>query len=371
MASPSIQRDAGIRPDPFTLDARLAAAVETLGTSEPRIGRSLRVLVDHKLYRSFSCRSVEEYVRTRLGISARKAWDLLKVERRARPIAPLLESYESGRLSWVRTLTLLPVVYRETAAAWVARATAVTVRRLVDEVNWVLEGRDVLGPDASLDPPPPDAPLAAAVAVTPAGSDCRETAPGDRLQIDVHSTATNAAAPAPPEGRKTSLGIRVDEVMDAEIAFLAPASVVALLRDTMDAYAVDGEPRWTALDRMLRHVVTYWESLPRHRDPIFARDGWRCTVPACSARRNLHDHHVQFRSRGGGNARDNRTTVCAAHHLHGIHDGTVRASGTAPDAIIWELGVRSGAAPPLLRYRGDTRLNTGDSGAARAPVASR
>ena len=44
-------------------------------------------------------------------------------------------------------------------------------------------------------------------------------------------------------------------------------------------------------------------------------------MPACSARRNLHDHHLLFRSRGGGNARDNRITVCAWHHLRGIHQG--------------------------------------------------
>jgi hypothetical protein len=97
----------------------------------------------------------------------------------------------------------------------------------------------------------------------------------------------------------------------------------------------------------------------RHHDLVFARDGWRCTVPACSGR-NLHDHHIRFRSRGGGNARDNRTTVCAAHHLHGIHDGTIQASGTAPHAIEWQLGVRTGASPLLAfvgdRYRGPVML---------------
>jgi hypothetical protein len=49
--------------------------------------------------------------------------------------------------------------------------------------------------------------------------------------------------------------------------------------------------------------------------PIFARDGWRCTVPGCSAWRSLHEHHV-WRAHGGDNARVNRTAVCAAHYLH-------------------------------------------------------
>jgi hypothetical protein len=128
--------------------------------------------------------------------------------------------------------------------------------------------------------------------------------------------------------------------------------VVALLRDVLDAFGDPYEPRWRALERLLRHVITYWESLPRHPDPVFARDGWRCTVPACSSRRNLHDHHIRFRSRGGDNRRDNRTSVCAAHHLHGLHDGTIRAEGAAPHAIEWHLGVRPGA-PPLLSFVGD------------------
>jgi len=103
------------------------------------------------------------------------------------------------------------------------------------------------------------------------------------------------------------------------------------------------------------HAQAEWEQQPRHRDPVFARDGWRCAVPACTSRRNLHDHHLLFRSRSGGNARDNRITVCAWHHLRGIHQGRVRAWGTAPDDVTWELGLRSGCAP-LLRLHGDEYL---------------
>ena len=99
-------------------------------------------------------------------------------------------------------------------------------------------------------------------------------------------------------------------------------------------------------------MIAEWQAQPRHRDPIFGRDGWRCAVPACSSRRNLHDHHLLFRSRGGDNAHDNRITVCAWHHLRGIHGGRVRAWGMAPDAITWQLGVRPGG-PPLLTLLGD------------------
>jgi hypothetical protein len=114
---------------------------------------------------------------------------------------------------------------------------------------------------------------------------------------------------------------------------------------------------------MLDHAIAVWSvdvhgrtRVPRkHR--VFERDGWRCTVPGCSSHRNLHEHHIIFRSRGGSHALANRTTLCAAHHLRGVHAGVVRCSGEAPADLRFELGVRPGQ-PPLERYAsGDVRLS--------------
>ncbi len=334
--------------DPFALDARLVEAIRVLRTTEPRIGRLLRVVVDQRVHRLFGYPAFEDYVRERLGISVRKAWALLKIEKATLRSDDFGRAYRDGRLSWVRALSLLPVLDRTTAPAWIARAELVTVRRLNDEVDWVLAARDALGPSVALAPPPVDSRLPSPILVT-SPENGRDLSPAARLQIGAHATD---ASRVPVECHFASTGRGALEVSDAEVRFTAPASVVALLRDVIDAFADPAEPRWTALERLLRHVITHWESTPRHHDPVFARDGWRCTVPACSSRRNLHDHHIRFRSRGGDNRRDNRTTVCAAHHLHGLHDGTIRASGIAPHAIEWRLGVRPGA-PPFLVTVGD------------------
>jgi len=41
----------------------------------------------------------------------------------------------------------------------------------------------------------------------------------------------------------------------------------------------------------------------------------------------------------------NQLCLCAAHHLHGIHEGLMRVTGTAPDELTWEFGLcRSWAA---------------------------
>jgi hypothetical protein len=339
----TLRLDSPAPADPFTLDARIVEAMRALRTFGPQIGRLLRVVVDLRIHKFFGYARLDDYVRERLGISTRKAWALLKIEKATLRSAEFADAYREGTLSWVRALTLLPVLERTHAGEWIARAQAVTVRRLDDEVEAVLAARDAEGPNVTLAPPPIDGPLPierplrASPAVAAPGR-CRDSSPDARLQIRAHADASE---------RSMTL-----EVCDAEVGFRGPASVVALLRDVLDAFGDPYQPRWTALERLLRHVILHWESMPRHPDPIFARDGWRCTVPACSSRRNLHDHHITFRSRGGDNARDNRTTVCAAHHLHGIHDGTIRAEGAAPHAIEWQLGVRPNA-PPLLAFVGD------------------
>jgi hypothetical protein len=59
---------------------------------------------------------------------------------------------------------------------------------------------------------------------------------------------------------------------------------------------------------------------------------------------------VVFRSAGGSDALTNRTTLCAWHHLRGVHAGVIDCTGRAPDALVFELGLRAGR-PPLARYR--------------------
>jgi hypothetical protein len=144
-----------------------------------------------------------------------------------------------------------------------------------------------------------------------------------------------------------------DETPEVVLNISAPASVGTLFETALAAFTPIGAPRWRGFERLLEHVGGEWQGQPHHRDPIFERDAWRCAVPACSARRELHDHHIIFRSRRGSNERTNRVTVCAAHHHHGLHGGgSVRAWGEAPDGIHWELGVRRDG-PPLLALHGD------------------
>ena len=117
-----------------------------------------------------------------------------------------------------------------------------------------------------------------------------------------------------------------------------------------------------AFHAMLDHALQSWQvedrwlrSRSKRQNAIFERDGWRCTVPGCTSRRNLHLHHIEFRSAGGSDAAENQTTLCAFHHLRGVHEGRVRISGRAPHDLWFELGTREGK-PPLARYRSGDRV---------------
>jgi hypothetical protein len=296
--------------DPHRLDDRLRATVRALQRLDWQTGRLLALFADLRLGRALGFSSLESYVRERLGCSVRRARALVALDRRARALPALAEAYRDGRLSFARALALLPVVAPETVAAWVERAQQVTVRRLGDLVDWALEVQE---PDVPLLPPPAEGPL-----VLPPLADVQTCARG----------------------------------MDAEISFAGPVSVVGLLWATLDGLTPAGRPRWQGLAALLLHAKAEWERQPRHRDPIFARDGWRCAVPACTSRASLHDHHVVYRSRGGDHRRDNRVAICAAHHLRGIHGLRIRVTGQAPDDLTWELGWRR-ARPPLFRTHGD------------------
>lgn len=188
--------------------------------------------------------SVDGYARAHLGISTRKVWALLKLERNARRATAFARAYGEGALSWVRTLTLLPVIDRDNAAAWIARAETVTVRRLADEVSWVLEARDACGAGVPLDPPPLDGVLVSPVAQLLAReASGQETSPAQAAQIGARPVG------ARPEDRialtRDGAPCRAAfEVCDAEVRFTGPASVVAFFREALDAFAPAGEPRW-------------------------------------------------------------------------------------------------------------------------------
>jgi hypothetical protein len=296
--------------DAFELDARLLRAIRL----EQRLLAEMGPLL---LEVARTRRNVAGFAREALGMSPRKAQMLLRLER-ACALAPVLRgAYRAGRLSWLQAHALIPrVAAGGDAAAWVAHAQRVSVRRLLGDLD--------------------DAAAAATVA------------------------AQTGARATPSEGT-----VPLFFTVPRDVARLFRA-VLATVQRRIERRASRPATQSEALGAMLAHCFETWglghEKVPReHR--VFERDGWRCTVPGCSSYRNLHDHHIRFRSAGGSDALANRTTLCAAHHLRGVHAGLVRIRGRAPHGLRFEMGLRPGRSPLVAYGPGEVLLD-----AARASV---
>lgn len=122
-----------------------------------------------------------------------------------------------------------------------------------------------------------------------------------------------------------------------------PLPVAAVLSAAIEAvrhHAGELLPAGRCLAFIARHFTATWKpALPQktRSQRTRERDGGWCTVPGCS-RPGDEEHHVLFRSRGGGDAAENRTGVCWFHHQECIHAGHVKVWGRAPDELIWVLG---------------------------------
>jgi len=186
-----------------------------------------------------------------------------------------------------------------------------------------------------------------------------------------------------PEAEQQMCAPDVDTEATEELVFRVPVEVAALfvaVRETLRGklraerarsrpiprFVTDGEVFEALLDGALL-AWTLRDPSARRPDAVIERDGYRCAVPGCTSRCSLHDHHVIFRSAGGSDAPDNRVTLCAFHHQRCLHAGRLGVKGRAPDALVFELGLRPGA-DPLVRYRsGDIVVPQGEARAALRP----
>ncbi len=345
---------------PRELDERLRLILHVEQAIDFRLSGLLLPMLERRLYRELGFDTFAHYVETRLGISVRRARSLVSMERKSGEAGvELRRAWREGRLSLLAASALSPVLRRETVGAWIERAGIVTLRRLRDEVEWALnrQGEEQPGRAASAPLPPPlDARLR-----TDDGTLLRELDEHER-QIGAHgaepgSPTTPGSAPA--SGLSPPYPARHPTPHPARVQIFGPQSVIRQLELAMRALTEPGMPRWCAFERVLLAALRDWLSVPRHRDPVFARDGWRCSVPACTGRANLHDHHIEPRSRGGSNAPENRAALCAAHHLYGVHGGRVKVFGRAPDDLTWELGSVHGREP-FARLYGDRYIATSE-----------
>jgi hypothetical protein len=335
--------------DPFELDARLRRTIAAEQRLVAQMGPLLLGLARGRLYRAFGFPSLGAFAREWLGMSPSKADALVRLERAGQIAPPLREAFRAGRISWAQALLLVPLLRREGSAPWqedwITHAQRVSVRRLGDEVGQALAGD-------RLEPPPLDPP------------DGR-WADGGEHASDREPEDTSAGADAWAGDSQTRA--HASDFPNTMAFFItAPRDVARLFRGALATVQRRIERRSgrtshesEALDAILEHAFETWghaNAKLRREHRVFERDGWRCTFPGCTSYGNLHDHHIEYRSRGGSDDLSNRTTLCVWHHQRGEHAKVVRCRGQAPGELRFTLGLRAGR-PPLARYRsGDVRV---------------
>jgi hypothetical protein len=337
--------------DAFELDARLRRALRLEQRLDAEIAPLLRVVTAAEYAWKVCFTTLETLARERLGMSPRKARALRRLERLGDGCPALRRAFREGRVSWVQAQVLAPLLTLRGEGqggrwqeAWLELAGRVTVRALEERVGAALALREA-------DP-----------AAWERGRGEPERC-GRELRVSEKGVEEIAAGEwqTCARARERAEGVRIQVVAPREVARLFRA-VLSTLRRAVERRTGRLPGEGEAFEAMLDHALESWGAddpwLRRHlrtHYQVFERDGWRCTVPGCSVRRNLHAHHIVFRSAGGSDALANQTTLCAVHHQRGVHAGRVRIRGRAPGGLAYELGLRPGL-PPLARYRSGDRV---------------
>jgi hypothetical protein len=322
-------------------DAKLLELARLRQSVSWNLGRLLRIFAGRRLHRELGFLSFSRYCRERLGLGIRRAWQLIALDRRLFLVPGIARAYRDGALSWVKASAIARVATERTEAQWLLLAESVTVRRLLDEVALSEGGLRPSGP-LGLDP-------------------------DGRVQLSA-PVRPPAASPNPTPGGESP---PTDPGPLTRIRFWAPREVaslwhqaLAIARHLADCPLGDGQCVLAVLDTFVATWGVRADPGWQRRYRIFERDGWRCRVAGCTARRNLQVHHVHFRSRGGSDDDSNLAVLCATHHLQGIHRDHLRCHPVPDGLLAWEFGpdpIRG----PLVAYVEDVLWM-----AARAAVSA-
>lgn len=287
---------------PARLDATLRDLAALRERWESLLGHLALLVRMLGLWRDMQFVTFSHYCKERLGLSVRSVEQRIALERRLHSLPSLRAALAEGRLDAERARLVARVAEEPSTAEWIGRAERMPVVALRREV--------------------------------------------EALEVMPHVSWMVAAQRCAPDEPVVELRLRVP----VRVAALLAAAIRAAQR----APSPDGRVRWRSESECLLSVATHfieaWRDLPHARSTpqrrALRRDGHRCQVPGCS-RAAVHAHHIRYRSRGGGDEAENLVSLCAAHHLHGVHRGFVRVRGVAPGGLDWELGEQAWQRPEV------------------------
>jgi len=267
--------------DPYAVLEQLARLVAEHGAADERLGRVCLLVKRLALAQRLGYSGFDEYCVERLGLAVSTVRQRMALERRMQALPELRDALRARRLSYEQARLVARVATPSDVAARIDEAVGKTCIALLRD----LEGEE------------------------------------DRQMWSA-----------------------------GELRAVVPDDVDSLLADAMRSARLHSERGLTpgeALVAVAFHFVETWEAevrrLARGADPVILRDRGLCQVPVCS-RAADHVHHVIPRSACGPLEPWNELSLCAVHHLRGVHAGNVSIRGRAPDGLAFFLGEREVAA---------------------------
>ncbi|MDQ7823015.1 MAG: HNH endonuclease [Candidatus Eremiobacteraeota bacterium] len=374
--------------DPFETVARLRKMAALRHSLSFYQGRLLRTLNNFGLYKDMLFLSLGHYTRERLGMSRSAAYSLISLERSYLEYPDMLDLVQEGKLTPEQARHLARVFIEGTRVkgAWLSYAQQVPVATLIQAVEGFLRfAKRAVHKKWDI------APEAFEVAVTgrsvkrvfPALSNATETF-GDKgfdaavqmfaQQKTMQGGSWSASGETPAVIWKVTCGGTHPELPEilsilsgetpkegtfgsnpqdrsALIRFFLKRDLIPLWNHAVrlweasrGAHASQGDLGPEASDAallplfieaLLDTFLSAWDQ-PEKKDlhsRVLARDNHQCQFPGCRCRRNLHAHHIKYRSHGGPDTEGNLITLCMAHHLRCVHEGHLVIRGTAPHSL--------------------------------------
>jgi hypothetical protein len=229
--------------------------------------------------------SVLDYADCVLGIQAREAYQLMRIDGLIARLPLIRAAYASGELSFAKVRMLVTVATPESEERWLEIALVRPCRVIAALVRAEAEARAERG----------EAPWPGTGIYGPLGR------PSPRRRYTREYSA---------------------ELLELE------NRVWEKHNRAYGAHVRWSEFHEAALVNYEHDLDALTAKLPRYVRETLDRDEWRCRVPACSARAQLEVHHVRFRSNGGVDDPEQCCALCARHH-HLLHAGLILIQGRA------------------------------------------
>ena len=290
---------------------RLRRAVDGIGLRKRELAFYLFEMHERCLYIESGHCDVGHFAAAQLDMPRRRAREYVQLGRALGNLELLDDAFCGHELSWSKVLALLPVIQRETQAAWVEHAKDRSFRQLRDDVAGCRPGQL---PDE-----------------------------GGGYGLVRRLTSLNTKLPDTVHAKLERIQELMSEDSDRGVS---EAQMIELIADAW--LKQHGEPTDYETENAPHNDVDHNdEELPDDlREDILRRDGHRCGN--CSSHLQVQVHHIQFRSQGGNHHRSNLITLCKTCHAC-VHRNFLKLQGnpeshtlifTSPDGTPIVRGVR-------------------------------